>query len=56
MPGHGLKGSNSSLVMVLFVDGHVGGPYSYNNDFEDYNVNTSKPVIWDPNGTSDWYD
>ena len=54
-PGHGGKGRdlwgrNEVLVMVLFVDGHVAGPYSYDDDFEN-GVYRDRPVIWDPNGT-----
>ena len=30
VPGHGRQGA----VMVLFVDGHVKGPYEYDDDFE----------------------
>ncbi len=32
-PGHGKKDSDRA-VMVLFVDGHVGGTYWWNSDFE----------------------
>ena len=51
-PGHGRKGQliPKIPVMVLFVDGHVAGPFLYNADFESYKTNTSKPVIQDPNG------
>jgi prepilin-type N-terminal cleavage/methylation domain-containing protein/prepilin-type processing-associated H-X9-DG protein len=59
-PGHGGSGKDPgnqlTPVMVLFVDGHVGGPYKYSNEFEAYDVNTTKPVIIDPNGTADMYD
>lgn len=44
MPGHG-------KVMVLFIDGHVQGPFSPEVDFELYRPDTSKPVIIYPSGT-----
>ncbi|MDP3790266.1 MAG: DUF1559 domain-containing protein [Candidatus Omnitrophota bacterium] len=55
-PGHGGKGAYSDMyVMVLFVDGHVAGPFSSNfsnNDFEYVgNPNSDKRVWWDANGT-----
>ena len=52
-PGHGGKGNtlpaNPVSVMVLFVDGHVAGPFLYGDDF-DSDPNTDRPVINDPNG------
>jgi len=34
-PGHGGSyGPGSRKVMVLFLDGHASGPYSYNSDFD----------------------
>ncbi|MCG2705518.1 MAG: DUF1559 domain-containing protein [Candidatus Omnitrophica bacterium] len=54
-PGHGGKGSVSpnTPVMVLFVDGHVKGPYLYYNDLDqtrqgDY---PERPVYYFPNTT-----
>ena len=54
-PGHGRKDFTNPFgkvpVMVLFVDGHVAGPYMYAADFESYNPDTTKPVIFDVNST-----
>lgn len=57
-PGHGGRGLvvSKTPVMVLFVDGHVKGPYLYNEDFEAYDPNTTKPALMDPNGTEAPYD
>ena len=42
--------------MVLFVDGHAAGPFLYDEGFEEWNPNTDKDVLTDPNGTADLYD
>lgn len=57
-PGHSGRGFASSRtpVMVLFVDGHVKGPYLFLDDFEQYDPNTVKPALVDPNGTADLED
>jgi hypothetical protein len=36
--------------MVLFVDGHTGGPYLYNEQFESLDPSTDKPVLISPDG------
>jgi prepilin-type N-terminal cleavage/methylation domain-containing protein/prepilin-type processing-associated H-X9-DG protein len=56
-PGHGGKDAVSPRipVMVLFVDGHVAGPYLYDGDFS-FVADESKPVLIDPTGNSDWDD
>jgi len=56
-PGHRGKGgaASSEFTMVLFLDGHVAGPFSSDN-FEPFDPNTDKPVLLDPNGTEDAYD
>jgi len=61
VPGHGGKGRQTtgpgpgpegcSPVMVLFLDGHVSGPFKWYSDFEEYDPNTNKPVLCDVNGT-----
>ena len=58
-PGHGGRGdvNPKTPVMVLFVDGHVAGPFLYDENFEAYLPDTDKPVLWDVNGTGEpWYD
>ncbi|MDD5680386.1 MAG: DUF1559 domain-containing protein [Candidatus Omnitrophica bacterium] len=51
-PGHGGKGIvTRTPVMVLFVDGHVSGPYLYTEDCERSDPNTDKPVLMSPDGT-----
>ena len=57
-PGHGGGADLWSYtpVMVLFVDGHATGPFSYTEDFEDHIPNTNKPVLRDPNGTQHPFD
>jgi prepilin-type N-terminal cleavage/methylation domain-containing protein/prepilin-type processing-associated H-X9-DG protein len=56
-PGHsgrgyisGGGGQDKTPVMVLFVDGHVAGPFLYNQDFEPLKPATIKKVIMSPNG------
>ena len=52
-PGHGGNGNVNfpeTPVMVLFVDGHVAGPFLWNKDLEFFNPVTDKPVIVDTNG------
>ncbi|MDP3786940.1 MAG: type II secretion system protein [Candidatus Omnitrophota bacterium] len=50
-PGHGGRGWSPPVrAMVLFIDGHVAGPFLNPDDYEEYNPNTSKSVIRDPNG------
>ena len=61
-PGHGLKGPDVDnngdppvRVMVLFLDGHVAGPYSARGpkrDFERYDPATDKPIIEIPDGVN----
>lgn len=57
VPGHSRKGNTlypKTPVMVLFVDGHVKGPYLFNNDFESQpNADSEKPVYDHPNTTGD---
>jgi prepilin-type N-terminal cleavage/methylation domain-containing protein/prepilin-type processing-associated H-X9-DG protein len=53
-PGHGGRGrvlGGRTPAMVLFVDGHVAGPFLYYADFEAQECTTERPVIVDPNGT-----
>jgi len=53
-PGHGGKGpvSPNTPVMVLFVDGHVKGPYKYNSEFDEIpSTESQKPVYEYPNTT-----
>ncbi len=54
VPGHSGKGfqGNFTPVMVLFVDGHVKGPYLSDSEF-DWFDNPSKSVCWYPNATED---
>jgi prepilin-type processing-associated H-X9-DG protein len=52
-PGHGGKHYDhpETPVMVLFVDGHVAGPFLYDTDFEGDNFpDTDKPILTRPNG------
>jgi len=56
LPGHGGKGhvDENTPTMVLFVDGHVKGPYKYENEFDNSpNPDPTKPVYWRPNTTED---
>jgi len=59
-PGHGGKGSATpnTPVMVLFVDGHVKGPYKWLSEFDTTPTGTQpeKPVYQYPNTTPDEYD
>lgn len=59
-PGHCGRGYRSPLwkadVMVLFVDGHIAGPYVWQDDFELWYPQTNKKAMRDPNGTSISYD
>jgi len=59
-PGHGGKGyvPPNIPVMVLFVDGHVKGPYLYWSEFDDTPTGDSpeKPVYMYPNTTLDLND
>ena len=57
-PGHGGRGNvwQRTPVMVLFVDGHVAGPFLYNADFETWDLSAGKPVLEDPQGTSSDFD
>jgi prepilin-type N-terminal cleavage/methylation domain-containing protein/prepilin-type processing-associated H-X9-DG protein len=51
-PGHGGGVYNKDVehpVMVLFVDGHVAGPFLYGSEF-----GSDKPVISCPNDREDW--
>lgn len=43
-------------VIVLFVDGHVAGPFKYDADCESYLPDTDKLLIFDPNGTPSYQD
>ncbi len=46
-PGHGGKGptsNNTTPIMVLFVDGHVGGPFLYNSEFDATGADRTKKV------------
>ena len=51
-PGHGGKGLDpfNTLVMVLFMDGHVAGPFLYDTDFGWDPNNQNHKVLEDPNG------
>jgi prepilin-type N-terminal cleavage/methylation domain-containing protein/prepilin-type processing-associated H-X9-DG protein len=57
IPGHGGKGENwpNTPAMVLFVDGHVKGPYLHDIEFDgsETNPNPTKPVYWYPNTSGD---
>ncbi len=59
-PGHGGKGYQfpDTPVMILFVDGHVGGPYKYDSDFDNSTTNVfpEKPVYFYPNNTEEIFD
>ena len=60
-PGHGGKGPGDYTkvpVMVLFVDGHVKGPYLYDSEFDTTptGAQPQKPVYEHTNTTSDEYD
>ncbi len=60
LPGHGGKGKASPLVdnipvMVLFLDGHVKGPYLKNEEFG-WNPASNAKVLWDTNGTAQVWD
>ena len=58
IPGHSGKGpvsGGNTPVMVLFVDGHVKGPYLYDSEFN-YGTEPEKPVYFYPNTTPDMYD
>ena len=53
-PGHGGRGMAlhpRTPVVVLFVDGHVAGPFLYDTEFERRNPNTNKPVLRSPDGS-----
>ena len=55
VPGHGGEGDDMSPytpVMVLFLDGHVKGPFLYDDEFEDVrNIpEPLKKVLLDPDG------
>jgi len=56
IPGHGGKGPvfPDTPVMVLFVDGHVKGPYLYYSEFDTTPTSTEpeKPVYEAPNTTA----
>ena len=52
IPGHSGKGWVwPAPVMVLFVDGHVKGPYLYNSEFDETGDNPERPVYGYPNTT-----
>jgi len=61
-PGHGGKGEapdgKKTPVMVLFVDGHVKGPFLYISEFDMTlgGDEPKKPVYLFPNRTPDLYD
>jgi len=59
-PGHGMKGPTppNTPLMVLFLDGHVIGPYLYDSQFETSGsgIDPDKPIYCFPNTTSDDYD
>jgi len=59
-PGHGGKGYvvEKTPIMVLFLDGHAGGPFFTPEDFEmSPNIpDDSKKVLIDPNGTGTDHD
>lgn len=59
-PGHGNKGQegNKTPVMILFVDGHVAGPFKWDEDVDTllYYPNTTKKVLDYPNTTEDAFD
>ncbi|MHC4115782.1 MAG: DUF1559 family PulG-like putative transporter [Planctomycetota bacterium] len=60
VPGHGGSGNTwpNTPVMVLFLDGHVDGPFLYTNEFEigggwAWPVAPGKKVLSKPNDTLD---
>jgi len=59
-PSHSTRGYSltDNPVMVLFVDGHVAGPFLCDSVFETYRriPDPAKKVWSDPNGTLDQYD
>jgi prepilin-type N-terminal cleavage/methylation domain-containing protein/prepilin-type processing-associated H-X9-DG protein len=59
-PGHGGKGYVAGItpVMVLFVDGHVKGPYKYDSEFDRTPTGTEpqKPVYEFSNTSPGLYD
>lgn len=60
LPGHSGRGyvGNYTPVMVLFVDGHVAGPFLSLSDFGlgVSGMDDNKKVYSDPNGTISWSD
>jgi prepilin-type processing-associated H-X9-DG protein len=60
IPGHGGRGYvfEETPVMVLFVDGHVKGPYEYDNEFDTTTEgrHSGRPVYYYPNTTPPWWD
>ena len=59
VPGHGGKGEVSPVtpVMVLFLDGHVKGPFLYSDEFETtQEPQPDKKVLSNTNDTLDLYD
>jgi len=57
-PGHGGQGyvPDNTPVMVLFVDGHVKGPYLYWSEFDKTGTQLQKPVYYNTNATPDLFD
>jgi len=60
VPGHGGKGPTlpNTPLIVLFVDGHVAGPFLFNSQYDTTTTgnNPEKPVYVYPNTTPDEYD
>ncbi|MDD5679758.1 MAG: type II secretion system protein [Candidatus Omnitrophica bacterium] len=54
LPGHGRKDTRfppqTTSVMILFVDGHVAGPFLWMDDVERWNPVTDKKLLYAPDG------
>ena len=59
VPGHGGSGNTppKTPVMVLFLDGHVNGPFLYTDEFENTpDPQPDKKVLRNTNDTPDFFD